>query len=262
MTYLKKALGYPIYGFTKALSFILDLIISVVAWTVALVQALARGLLALISLGGCLLLFLFFGPFGFFYLFHPVTIAVILFFIIFPILGTKFVSLIRYLKYMMTEFLFDLADYLIRGKDMAYTSFYEYGHQYKKEEEAKREEARRRRQAEQERQWEARFRQWQKFQQEAGHQQGYYQGYQGQGYQRARQNPAIEFKKTYEEACDLLGVPYDADIYQIKLAYRKKAKEYHPDVNKAENATELFQKLGRAYEFLGPANLARYKELH
>ena len=75
-------------------------------------------------------------------------------------------------------------------------------------------------------------------------------------------DPSIEFKKKYEESCDLLGVPYDADKYQIKLAYRRKAKEYHPDLNKSPNAKEIFQKINDANEFLSDANIERYKSLH
>ena len=61
---------------------------------------------------------------------------------------------------------------------------------------------------------------------------------------------------------NLLGLPMDADIYQVKLAYRKKAKEYHPDINRAENATETFQKINDAYEFLSEGNIERYKKLN
>jgi len=75
------------------------------------------------------------------------------------------------------------------------------------------------------------------------------------------QNPSVEFKKKYEESCNLLGVGYDADKYEIKLAYRKKAKEYHPDINKSSNATEMFQKVSDAYEFLNDDNIERYKKL-
>ena len=59
----------------------------------------------------------------------------------------------------------------------------------------------------------------------------------------------------------MLGINYAADKYEIKLAYRKKAKEYHPDINKAANATEMFQKINDAYEFLNEDNIERYKKL-
>lgn len=48
-----------------------------------------------------------------------------------------------------------------------------------------------------------------------------------------------------------LGVPYYATAEQIKQAYRKLAKLYHPDKNKSPFATASFQKINEAYEVLG-----------
>lgn len=74
-------------------------------------------------------------------------------------------------------------------------------------------------------------------------------------------NPTTEFKSKYQKSCDLLGVGYDADKYQIKLAYRKKAKKYHPDLNKSPDATQMFQQINNAYEFLSDGNIDRYKNM-
>lgn len=60
----------------------------------------------------------------------------------------------------------------------------------------------------------------------------------------------------------MLGIPYGTDEYQVKLAYRKKAKEYHPDINKSANATQKFQEISSAYEFLSQENIDRYKRLN
>ena len=49
--------------------------------------------------------------------------------------------------------------------------------------------------------------------------------------------------------------------YEIKLAYRKKAKKYHPDLNKSPDATEMFQRINEAYEFLSDENIERYKNI-
>lgn len=47
----------------------------------------------------------------------------------------------------------------------------------------------------------------------------------------------------------ILGVPRNAEVNQIKKAYRKLAKEWHPDVNKNNpNAEERFKDIGAAYE--------------
>ncbi|XP_053636856.1 dnaJ homolog shv [Cherax quadricarinatus] len=49
----------------------------------------------------------------------------------------------------------------------------------------------------------------------------------------------------------ILGVPRSANVNQIKKAYRKLAKEYHPDKNKDDpNAEDKFKDLGAAYEVL------------
>ena len=49
---------------------------------------------------------------------------------------------------------------------------------------------------------------------------------------------------------DILGVNKDASQAEIKSAFRKKARELHPDVNKAPDAEEKFKELGKAYETL------------
>ena len=73
-------------------------------------------------------------------------------------------------------------------------------------------------------------------------------------------SPNAQFRSEYEKACDVLGVPYSADVYEIKLAFRKLAKKYHPDVNKEPGATERFQRINDAYMFLNDENIRRYKE--
>ncbi len=52
---------------------------------------------------------------------------------------------------------------------------------------------------------------------------------------------------------DILGVGKDASAEQIKSAYRKLARKYHPDVNKESNAAEKFQEATEAYEVLSDA---------
>lgn len=49
---------------------------------------------------------------------------------------------------------------------------------------------------------------------------------------------------------DILGVSKTAEKDEIKGAFRRKARECHPDVNKAPNAEEQFKELGKAYETL------------
>ena len=47
-----------------------------------------------------------------------------------------------------------------------------------------------------------------------------------------------------------LGVPKSATSKDIKAAYRKLARQYHPDVNKEPGATEKFKEISAAYEVL------------
>ncbi len=49
---------------------------------------------------------------------------------------------------------------------------------------------------------------------------------------------------------DILGVNRTASQEQIKKAYRRLAKKYHPDVNKQKDASEKFRELQEAYDVL------------
>lgn len=49
----------------------------------------------------------------------------------------------------------------------------------------------------------------------------------------------------------ILGVDKNASDDEIKSAYRRLAKKYHPDLNKTEEAAEKFKEINEAYEVLG-----------
>lgn len=49
---------------------------------------------------------------------------------------------------------------------------------------------------------------------------------------------------------DILGVSRSADAEELKRAYRRLARKYHPDVNKEPGAEEKFKEINRAYEVL------------
>ncbi|MGD1864111.1 MAG: molecular chaperone DnaJ [Phormidesmis sp.] len=58
---------------------------------------------------------------------------------------------------------------------------------------------------------------------------------------------------------ETLGVARSAEQDEIKRAYRKLARKYHPDVNKDEGAEDTFKEVSRAYEVLSePEIRARY----
>lgn len=48
----------------------------------------------------------------------------------------------------------------------------------------------------------------------------------------------------------IMGVSPDASEKDIKTAYRKLARKYHPDISKESNAEERFKEMGEAYEVL------------
>ena len=59
----------------------------------------------------------------------------------------------------------------------------------------------------------------------------------------------------------LLGVSKSADADTLKRAYRRLARQYHPDINKDPGAEEKFKEIGRAYEVLAdPDTRARYDQ--
>jgi len=67
----------------------------------------------------------------------------------------------------------------------------------------------------------------------------------------------MEYKDYYE----VLGVDRDVSPEDLKKAYRKLARKYHPDVSKLANAEEKFKEVGEAYEALkDPEKRAQYDQ--
>jgi curved DNA-binding protein len=54
----------------------------------------------------------------------------------------------------------------------------------------------------------------------------------------------------YKDYYGTLGVTRGADAEEIKRAYRKQARKYHPDVSKEKNAEDKFKEVQEAYEVL------------
>jgi curved DNA-binding protein len=68
----------------------------------------------------------------------------------------------------------------------------------------------------------------------------------------------VEYKDYY----NIMGVARDASADDIKRAYRRLARKYHPDVSKEKDAEARFKEIGEAYEVLrDPEKRAAYDAL-
>jgi len=66
----------------------------------------------------------------------------------------------------------------------------------------------------------------------------------------------------YKDYYSVMGVDRKASEEEIKKAYRRLARKYHPDVSKEPGAEEKFKELGEAYETLkDPEKRAAYDQL-
>lgn len=257
---MKRLGSGAIRGLARVVNAVLQFLIAIIQTMVNIMKSIGQFLFTIFAFGGCL--FMILTP----YLLFAFPILLILF--IFPILGSSFVHLLEYGNYIAVEYLNQYADFL-DGKYPQYKTFHDFREEYKRKQERAREEEERRRREEQARaeqeMWESFFNQtfggfgtYQNSDQN-GYSYDQYRQYQ-QNYQQNHGFGSQSFTEQYKKACQTLGVSDQADKYEIKLAYRKLAKKYHPDLNKAPDAKEKFQEINAAHDFLTDEAIERYKK--
>ncbi|CAI2370461.1 unnamed protein product [Moneuplotes crassus] len=76
----------------------------------------------------------------------------------------------------------------------------------------------------------------------------------------ARSQRFFSFNMGLEDCYKILNVSVDSDKQEIQKSYFKLAKRYHPDVNKTEEAQEIFGRIKTAYETLIEERKKEYSE--
>ena len=59
---------------------------------------------------------------------------------------------------------------------------------------------------------------------------------------------------TQRDYYEVLGVPRSAASDDLKAAFRRLARQYHPDVNKAPDAEDKFKEINEAYAVLSDSD--------
>ncbi|WP_072470416.1 DnaJ domain-containing protein [Urinicoccus massiliensis] len=261
---MNKFLGHVNQGIGVFVDYLLSALITVVSILVNIFGSLKDLLTAALTFGGCFLFLVFSNVL----MFSRYSFIFLLIFV-FPFIGKVAVSYLKYLQYMVTEYFYEKADFYLQGKDASFDSMGDYGRRYKRMQEQERirqeQEWMRQEQTRRAAQEEAYRRQWEEFARSFGDQFTYgygnresYGGYQGAG----QGGPgSLGFVDQYEKAAGVLGISPLADKYEVKLAYRKLAKKYHPDINKDPSATKKFQEINDAYEFMNEDNMNRYRQM-
>lgn len=275
---MNKILGYFYKILGTVIDYVLRAVIYVVNILVTVFSSFRQVFGLILSMGGCLFIMVLMNPLLILVILrNPLIVSLIVLSVVIPFIGKIAESYLKYIHFMATEFFYDKADFHLLGRKASYEKMEDYGEKYRRDRERERQKKEEERIKREEEKRKAQEEEWRKRNENSGgsywsfgdfsdfedffrqSQGGYYNQGQNQNQGSGGYTSPSSFKVQYEEACDILGVPYTSDKYEIKLAYKKMAKMYHPDINKDPGATEMFQKINNAYEFLSDSNIQRYK---
>lgn len=252
---MDKIYGNFFKGVGVALDYIFEFLIAVFSLLTELSRSFRSLLLSVLFFGGCFIFLILWIPMSFRSTGGVPWPLIVILILVFPIIGSLAVTRLKYIQYMVTEYFYERADYYLLGKEVTYETMGDYGSRYKRRMEAERRRKERAQAAFEEelfrRQFEAFF-----------NQQQNYGGYDGGAYSGAQSGYDGGFKEKYEAAIRRLGLHVDADKYEIRLAYKRLAKKYHPDLNPEEDTTKVFQEINAAHDFLTDDAVARYKRMY
>ena len=128
---MNKILGYFYKGLGKFFDLILTFLIVIVNIAVDLFSAIRRFFLYVLSMGGCLIIFLLLNPFAWAGIARNKWLStLIMLAIVVPLLGNVSESFLKYIHYMVTEFFYDRADHYLLGKVNEFESISGYGRAY------------------------------------------------------------------------------------------------------------------------------------
>lgn len=267
MEFLKKGFGKFLYKLGRLIDVVLGFIIDLLDTILGVMRSIGRVIImAVMALFFMTVMFLFIGVVGILLL--PTIVKLGFIFVVIPFILDILNRALKILKFGLTEYLYDKSNYLIDGESMRFSSFIEYFKEYIRNEEEKK----RRAEEERIRQEEARRKAY--YEEQERRQREFFESMFGGGFSGGFNQGSYEnygnfsgvtdlgFREKFEKACDTLGISYNTTKEEVRKAFRQMAKKYHPDINKSEDATEVFQRINEANEFLTEENINRYKNMN